>query len=477
MTALVLFALSSVAITRTLLVRDRQHAPPPALPVELEPLALARRLAGALAIPTISSPEPDARELAAIEDMVRYLARTFARTHEALVVERPSSDALLYTFAGSDPALAPALLLAHLDVVAVDAATLDEWAHPPFSGELAFGFLHGRGALDDKSSAIAILEAVDHLLRAGQRPRRTLLLALGFDEEQGGARGADVVAKLLRERGVRPEFVLDEGGFVLEGFVDGVRRPIAAVGVAEKGTLEIELTATAPGGHASLAHGLGAIGRMSRALARIEGSPMRATLDEPARSFLERLLPDLPFARRLVLANTWVSERLVLRSLERNAGTNALIRTTAVATRIEGGGAPNALPAAVRALVNFRLHPRDTPERVLERARALVGDAGVELRIVESVPPSPLSPAEGPGWELLERTILQVFPDARVAPALCVALTDARHFTGLTPHVYRFLPLRLSPEEAPRIHGAGERIALASYLEMVRFYVQLLGNL
>ena len=114
----------------------------------------------------------------------------------------------------------PLLLLAHLDVVPVEEG--GEWPYEPFGGELAEGFVWGRGAMDDKGSALAILEALEHLLGEGFVPRRDLWVALGFDEEVGGERGAAAVARLFVERGVRPALVLDEGLALLEGLVGGV---------------------------------------------------------------------------------------------------------------------------------------------------------------------------------------------------------------------------------------------------------------
>lgn len=474
--ALALLALVALCVARALLVKRRAVIVPPALEFELEPLALSRRLAGALRIRTVSSSDPDAFERGAFAEMRRYLSETFGRVRAELEVERPSDASLLYTWRGSDPSLAPIVLLAHLDVVPVEAGTEGDWTAPPFAGEIANGFVYGRGALDDKASAVAILEGIELLLRRGHVPRRTVLVAFGMDEELGGERGAAAVAALLEARGVAPAFVLDEGMFLVQGFLPGFDPPIAAIGVAEKGSAQLELRARSTGGHGSMPPEHTAVGLVARAVARIEAHPMPAQLDPPTSLFFERLLPDFPFARRIVLANAWLTEPLVVRTLARAPATNALLRSTLAPTFVEGGDASNALPLAARAVVNVRVHPHDTAEGVLEHARAVIDDPEVELEWLGSTAPSRISPASGEAFDWIERTALQVFPNARVAPALCVAATDARHYARLTPNVYRFLPARLTPAEASALHGTDERIALSSYLEMVRFYAQLVAN-
>ena len=184
----------------------------------------------------------------------------------------------------------------------------------------------------------------------------------------------------------------------------------------------------------------------------------------------------MPFARRLVLANLWLFEPLVLDKLLAVPSTAALVRTTTAATLISGGVKANVLPASAEATVNFRVHPHDSVAGVLAHVREVVADELVAVELIEGVEPSPVSPAEGEAFAWLERTIRQVFPEAVVAPSLVTGATDARHFAACSPAVYRFLPVRLGPDDLPRIHGAAERLALDGYLDMVRFYAQLIRN-
>ncbi|HEX2681891.1 MAG TPA: M20/M25/M40 family metallo-hydrolase, partial [Candidatus Dormibacteraeota bacterium] len=201
--ALVVVILVAVTVARATRFQSRQ---PQASAVAAEPLdtqALARRLAGALRFKTISfqdSSQFDAREFDAL---ARYLRDSFPRLHAALQPEKVNRHGLLYTWSGSDPSLAPLVLLAHQDVVPIEPGTEGRWTEPPFGGRVAGGYVWGRGALDDKGPLVGICEAVEHVLAAGAKPRRTVYLAFGYDEEVGGRRGAARIAELLAARNMR----------------------------------------------------------------------------------------------------------------------------------------------------------------------------------------------------------------------------------------------------------------------------------
>ena len=159
---------------------------------------------------------------------------------------------ILYRWPGSDATLPPILLTAHYDVVPVLPGTEDLWTHQPFAGDIADGIVWGRGTLDDKSAVVAQLEAATLLLKAGFKPARTVYFSFGHDEEVGGTRGAAEVAAYLAEQKVRLAWSLDEGSFVLDGLLPGVKPLMAAVNVAEKGSVTLQVVAKGAGGHSSL---------------------------------------------------------------------------------------------------------------------------------------------------------------------------------------------------------------------------------
>jgi carboxypeptidase PM20D1 len=474
----ILATVVGLVVVRTLRLISDQVAVAAVAEIAVDDGAVGR-LSEAIRLRTVSHPDPDQVDGEAFLALHRLLEEGFPRVHRALEREVLGEYSLLYTWRGTDAHRPPILLLAHLDVVPVESKTEQAWAHPPFSGDVASGFIWGRGTLDDKGSALAILEAVESLLASGFRPDRTVLLALGHDEEVGGRRGAATIASRLRTRGDRPAFILDEGSAITRGVVPGVTPPAALVGVAEKGYLSVELTAETAGGHSSMPPPQTAIGVLCTAIHALETNPMPASLDGPVYQMFLSLAPEMPFAQRMAFANLWLFGGMVERKLSSLTGPNAVLRTTAAATMFAGGVADNVLPGRARAVVNFRIKPGDRVADVLDHVRRTVADDRVGIRPLEGTnieEPSPVSSTESEGYDLIRTTIRQVIPDAVVAPSLVVAATDTRHYQGLKSPTYRFLPVTLGPDDLRRIHGTDERIRVDDYLRSIRFYALLIRN-
>ena len=443
-------------------------------PPDLE--AASRRLADAVRIPTVSYAVPAAGAPDPFPAFHRMLETSFPRLHAALRREVVGGDSLLYTWQGSDPALAPILLTAHMDTVPVEPGTEGHWTHPPFAGTIADGYVWGRGTLDMKHAVMATCEAVEHLLADGYRPRRTILLAFGHDEELGGAHGAASIEAVLAQRGVHAWFSLDEGLAIIDGFIPGATRPIAQIGLAEKGILSLALTAHAEGGHASMPPPWTAVGRVARAVTRVEQAPMPASLDGPGGTSVRAMAPALPFAMRFALANTWLLGPAVERKLSASPVTNALLRTTTAPSVIEGGTKDNVLPAEARAIVNFRLAPGDTMAAVKAHTVAAIDDPAVAVSQYGTVAndASPVADARAPGYGLIAAAIARVAPNALVTPGLVLAATDSRHYGRVSDAAFRFLPVRLTPADVTRIHGTDERISVRNYGELIAFYEELI---
>lgn len=437
------------------------------------------RLAEALRIPTVSHEDPGERDPEAWLELHRHLEASFPRVHEELEVETVSRLSLLLTWPGSDPDLRPILFGAHQDVVPVPEENLEDWTHPPFAGVVADGYVWGRGALDMKGPLMGILEAVEGLLAEGLRPRRTVIFAFGHDEEVGGREGAARITELLRERGVRPEWVLEEAGAVVTEMLPGLRDPVALVATAEKGYMTLRLEARTEAGHSSAPPRDTAIGTVARGLARLEENPFPARLEGPVRGMLQTLAPHMDPGTRMLTANLWLLGPLVARALGAEPTTGALVRTTMAPTVFRAGVKENVLPARASATVNVRIAPWDTPESVVERVRGLLEglelEVGVSEELTPPIPASPVSSTETAGYRSIRETIHVVFPDViAVAPILTIVATDGRHYGRIADDVYRFAPYRAGPETLERIHGVDERISVAGYLEMVRFYAELL---
>lgn len=466
--------LGALLVLRTLMLPCAQGPAEPFTPIPIDADAAAQRLAKALTFRTISrddAPGPAAEALVGFQAFVR---EAFPKVHQALELETVAGYSLLFRWPGSDPALLPALLMGHQDVVDAPAQTLDDWTHPPFAGRIADGYVWGRGAMDFKVGVMAILEAVETLLGKGFTPRRTLYFAFGHDEEVGGS-GAEAVAAVLQQRGVRLEFALDEGLFVAEGVLP-VGQPVALIGTAEKGYVTIHLRARADGGHSAMPPRHTTIGRLSRAISRLEDNLMPAKVEGPVGDLFRMLAPRMDFGRRLVIANLWLLEPLLVAQLEKSPATNALVRTTAAATVFASGVKENVLPPTAEARVNFRTHPADTRDDVLQHVRRVVDDPLVELDVGKTLRSGRalVSSPHSESYKLLAATIRQVFPDALVAPSLMIAATDGRYMTDLTDNVFRFTPMRVTTADRVRFHGLNERLSVDGYGDCVRFYGQLM---
>jgi carboxypeptidase PM20D1 len=469
--------LAIVLVANTLRHGSRQASWPALAPVPVDKAAVAESMAAVLRARTVSGLVDPAGTAAEFEQLHRHLAARYPLVHATLAKEVVGAATLVYRWRGSDASARPVALLAHQDVVPVAPGTESLWKQPPFGGVVADGAVWGRGALDNKSNLVTQLEAVEALLKAGFVPRRDVYLVFGHDEEVGCARGAAAVVALLKQRGVQLDFVLDEGMAVTEGILPGVARPIALVGLAEKGSVTLRLSAQAAPGHSSMppAPGASAIGMLSAALVRLDRERLPGGIRGVAAELFDVIAPELPFGQRLAMSNLWLLRPLVERMLANGAATNALMRTTTALTIVNAGNKFNVLPGRAEATVNFRILPGDTAASVQAFVRRVVADERIEVSVVETAfEPSRVSSREAAAYRTVERAIREVFPDAIVAPGLTLQATDARHFDAVADHVYRFMPIRFRPEDLPRLHGTDERIGIDQLADMVRFYQRLL---
>lgn len=474
---LLLVLLLAAAVTvNTLRHGSKQLDVPAVAPLAVDETGLAQRLSAAIRARTISAydnPQLNADQFKQLHD---HLRSAYPRVHSTLQREVIGELSLLYTWPGTDPAAQPILLMAHQDVVPVAAGTEGDWSVAPFSGEVKDGFVWGRGAWDDKGNLIAQLEAVEVLLAAGFQPRRTVYLAFGADEEVGGRRGAVQIARLLAGRNVKLEFVIDEGLLITDGVMPGLSKPAALIGIAEKGYLSVVLRVAATPGHSSMPppKGTGAIPMMSAALKRIDDEQLPGGIRGVAREMFETVAPEMDGFGRVALSNLWLFGPVVQKQLEAGASTNAMLRTTTALTVVNAGNKDNVVPGRAEATVNFRLLPGDTKDGVLQHVKRTVADDRFELYALPgSSEASPVSPTQSPSYQLISRTVREVFPGTIVAPGLMIGATDSRHFTAISDHIYRFSPVRARPEDLSRFHGTNERVSTANLVELVRFYHRL----
>lgn len=479
---LMLLLLAAVVLVAVLLVntfskRSAQLAVAPLPKVTLDEQAAAQRLAAAIRFPTISNFMNPNQSADAFQALHAHMMRSFPALHAALKRETVNEHSLLYTWEGSDTSLAPIALLAHQDVVVVAPGTIDDWEVPPWNGVIKDGFIWGRGTWDDKGNLYAILEAAEQSVAAGFKPKRTIYFAFGHDEEVGGTRGGKAIAELLKSRGVKLDFVLDEGLLITDGIIKGLKQPAALIGISEKGYTTLTLTASATPGHSSMPPRDTAIGMLSAALARLEDQQMPAEIRGTTAELFATLAPEMDWFNRIVLSNLWLTKPLVQRELTKSNATEAALRTTTALTIFNAGEQANVLPGRAEATVNFRLIPGDTQETVKTHVRQVIANDRIAIAGSETdTDPAPVSPTSGASYRVLNTTIREIFPDVVVAPGLMVGATDSRYFAGVSDNVFRFMPVRTKPGDLTRFHGTNERISIENYAEMIRFYRRLMQN-
>ncbi|WP_218511043.1 M20 family peptidase [Variovorax sp. dw_308] len=474
---LAVLLLAAAVAVKTWRTPSRQLAVRPVAKLDIDAQAAAKRLSGAIPFRTVSSLDDPKGNNAEFDKLHAYLAEKFPKLHASLKKEVIGDKALLYTWQGSDPARKPVALMAHQDMVPIAPGTEKAWSVEPFSGEIKDGYIWGRGTLDNKGNLLAQMEAIELLIGKGFKPKQTIYLIAGDDEEVTGLRGALPIAELLKSRGVELDWVLDEGLLVLDGVLPGLRQPAALIGLAEKGYATFFLTLDTAPSHSSMPAQHTAIGGMSKALANLEAHQMPGAIKGVAGEMFGTLAPEMSGVNRVMLSNLWLTAPLVQGQLEKSPSSNAMLRTTTALTIVRAGNKDNVLPGRAEAAVNFRVLPGDTLASVEAHLRKTLDNDAIQIKAYPgNSEPSPVSPTDSTGYHTIEQTVRQAFPDAVVAPGLMTAATDSRHMSLISKSVYRFSPFRMKSEDLARFHGTNERVSIANYAEMIGFYHQLLLN-
>ena len=445
----------------------------------------APKLSRLIGYQTVSAQEPQHISIEEFDGFINALPELFPLVHQRLFLERVNGHGLLYRWQGSQAheagndddgsVPAPVVLMAHYDVVPVEDPA--SWRHPPFSGTVAEGRIWGRGTLDDKGSLTAIMEAVEQLLAEDFIPGRDVYLSFGNNEETAGDT-ACAAAALLESRNIRPWLVLDEGGAVAAQAFPFVDRPVAVVGVSEKGILDVELSTEDAGGHASTPHRRGATARLARAITRLDAKSLPAVLPEPTVEMIGRLASSARFPARLIFGNLRIFRRPLTKVLARMGGEpGALTRTTVAITQLQGSKASNVIASRATANANIRVAVGETVAGTVKRLERIIGDPSVSLRVVEGNEPSPVSATDNAQFALLEQTITAVFTDAVTAPYIMLGGTDSRRFTDICDAVYRFAPFRMDRQDRATIHADNESLGIETFGEGILFYTRLLRGL
>jgi carboxypeptidase PM20D1 len=402
----------------------------------------------------------------------KFLEKSYPLIHKNLPRTTIDSFNYIYEWKGTDTSLLPMVLMAHYDVVPVEASAVKLWHAVPYGGEVKENYIWGRGVLDDKSSMISILEATEAQLAKGFQPKQTILLCFGADEESSG-NGAIAVVKYFKSLHKRFDIVVDEGGEISTEDMKDVKRPIASIGVGEKGYVTLILTAQKAGGHSSIPAKTTVIDILSKGLYKLRENQMPAKIIPPIKAYLERVSGYTDnFWKKMMLSNMWLFENQVINNLSDAPNTNALVRTTIVPTIVNSGVRDNVIPTFATASVNSRILPGETQQDVYNYVEKTINDTNIKITYYHnfSTLPSSTTDINSKAFKRVEKVINAIVDDVIVAPMLMVGATDSRNYREISDGVINFTPMT----NAKGYHGIDERLLISDFQKLVNFYTLLI---
>ena len=421
---------------------------------------------------TVSYNDHSLEDEAEFQKLISLLPKLYPSVMETCEFRQLPDRALLLRWPGKSPG-DPAVMMAHYDVVPVNE---EAWDKPPFEAILEDGVLWGRGTLDTKVTFNGILSAANHLIARGFRPERDVYFAFSGGEEVNGLGAPNIVA-WFREQGIQPALVVDEGGAVVENVFPGVKVPCGLIGIAEKGMMNARFRARSQGGHASAPKPHTPVGVLSAACKRVEDHPFKAHIQGPAAQMFDTLGRYSTPLYRVIFANLWCFGWLLDLMARKSGGEmNALLRTTAAFTQMQGSSARNVIPPEATMVANMRLNPSDSVASALDYLKKKVANDAVEITALESFEPSPVSETGCEAWDKVAASVAETWRGCVVAPYLMVQCSDSRHYGPISNHVYRFSAMDLTAGERSTIHGNNERIRVETVGKAVEFYIRLLGR-
>ena len=469
---ILLIALIAVMVFNAVRFKAADNGPRTVEDVKINGDRAQQNLSALIKFETVSNADYDKTDKAVFAAYRAKLKELYPNVTAASEYKELGNTAMLFKIKGRSSEN-PSVLMSHYDVVPVEE---ERWQHPPFCGEIIDGVLWGRGTIDTKITMVGIMEALEDLLADGFMPENDLYLSFGGDEEVGGI-SAPAVVDYMEANGIKPALVLDEGGAVVDGVFPGVNKPIAVIGIGEKGIAQVEFTATSSGGHSSTPPVHTAVGKLAKTIVNLENKPFKAQVTEPVAGLFRKVGPHSPFALRMVFGNMWLFKGLLGRLASVLGGEiNAMMRTTVAATMAQGSKQHNVLPNVATANVNVRLLNNVNQQQAQAHFNS-VCEKDVTCRFISYQDASPYASTESEAWHKVEKAVGDTWRDAIVSPYLMLAGSDSRRFSRICRDVYKFSAMALSKEERGLIHNENERIAVEKIDQCVEFFHRLIVQL
>lgn len=457
-----LFAIVFIVFVRTFRFKPKACDIPQKSLVEVDVDRAQKNLSNAIKFITMSNPDPNKVDWQEFVKFHEHLERSYPLIDKTLNREIIDNFSLLYKWTGSDDTLNPIALLSHFDVVPVMPGTEDDWTHDAFSGAIDDGFIWGRGTLDMKGHLTTVMEAVEGLISKGFTPKRTVYLCFGHNEEIVGAEagGAYEIMKTLQSNGVKLECIIDEGGAVTQASTLGTNKNVAVISIAEKGYADLLLTVDDIGGHSSQPPKKNGLSRMANILINLEKHPFKKRLTLPVLKTFVAVGPNMPFINRMLISNLWLFKPLFLSALASKPMTNAMVRTTGVATMAKASPAANVLPQKTQFTLNFRTLPGDRIEDVINHIKKISKDSELKVELLRGKESSAIAQSDTVMWNNMSSSLRKVFGDIIVAPYLMMGGTDSCMYEPICDNIYRISPFLMTSELLRTVHSTNERISI-----------------
>ena len=430
------------------------------------------KLAQMLKVKTISYENKEEIDFSKFQEYIDLTKKLYPLVFEKCEFEQTKEYAIKLKLKGKSSEK-PTVLMAHYDVVPVTKG----WDHDPFLGEVVDGYLYGRGAIDTKCTMACALSALEVALKDNYIPENDLYLCFGANEEIYGDSQVKIIEK-MKEEGIRPALVFDEGGGIMSNAFPGVNKDTAFLGVVEKGMVNVKLSLDTNGGHSSTPKKNGPIIRLSKALVKLEKNPMKPQYTKTMKEMLKIMGQNATFALKIVFANMWLFKGLVKKLLViLGADTRALLTSTFAFTIMNGGNQTNIIPNHVEANINVRVAPFDTAEDVVKHIKKVIDDDEIVITTSDINKMYGECDFNQKGYEIIKDTTIETYPDTIVAPFIMLGGTDARHYNEISDCVIRFSPIKVTNEDRKGIHGLNEKIKVETLQKGLEFYQRLLKKL
>jgi len=361
----------------------------------------------------------------------------------------------------------PVLYMNHHDVVDVQ----DGWTHPPFSGEVFDGKLWGRGTLDTKGGLFAMLQAADELAEEGFVPEHDIYFESSNCEETS-YEGAEYFGKALYERGIRFDYVLDEGGMILDEPIPGAKGSFAMIGMGERGCADLEFIARGAGGHASTPDFNSPLVRLGKFMSEVDSKQIFDVEISPViKEMFRRLAPTVSGPLKFIYANPDKFEGILKRVIPKQGGTaRAFVQSTIAFTMASGSPGRNVIPTEASVIGNMRVSHHQGYKSSLEAIKRIADKYDIETKVLDEAIESPLASYSTSEFTVMEEAVKHVFPGVVPCPYIMTGCSDARFMGKLSPNCYHFVPFVVDKQQMESIHAIDENVNVSTLEPAVEFF-------